>query len=659
MAQTSVYTIERLEERTYLALPSPWLETNVGSPAAGSGQLNGGTYTIRGAGTIGGTADKLRYSYQRLSGDGYVVARVNDIQSSDPLTRAGVMIRESLSAGSKFADIVINDGGGARFQYRLNTSGNMSERTRASVTTPGWVKLERSRNTLKGYTSSDGLTWTLVGQETITMSANAYIGLAVSSHSTSTLATAMFSGVVIPQNILHYGASTSAADNTTAINNAIATSGNSGNVTFVPAGKFRHSSPIEVTGGKTLFGLGKFGVNASEKSKVSELVAFNATVNRMTAPVRLSGSGAGLRDIRISQDYDGIRLQNDTSVGVYAQRASNFVIQRVEVASAAGAGMMITHGSTNGLVTDNKVHGSLADGIHITNGANKITVTSNTVYQTGDDLIATVGYDGKIDPLTGENWLPPSNITITNNNVYNTGMTHGRGIAAVGSHNVLIDNNTITDAAHTGIIIVSEDAYGSLSGNNITVTRNRIINPNTQALSGPTGNHGGIYIGGRDGFLISNVTIGDPNDSSKGNIITNANGPGISISDYTSGIGVYYTTIIGTTGYGVRMFGANDVSVTNNTISNVGFQAIYLHGANTGTFVISDNRLNNANRDGASTNDAIQVAAGGLFSSLAILNNDYTNPANYTLHRFIEVHFATAIVTGNTTNTGKGIYVGS
>src|SRR5688572_4022537 len=126
MANAIVNIIELLEDRTYFALPTPWLETNIGSPTAGSGNVNGGTYTINGAGAIGGKADKLRYSYQRLAGDGYVIARVNDISGSNPSAKAGVMIRESLSSNSKFADMVINDGGGARFQYRLSTSGNMA-----------------------------------------------------------------------------------------------------------------------------------------------------------------------------------------------------------------------------------------------------------------------------------------------------------------------------------------------------------------------------------------------------------------------------------------------------------------------------------------------------------------------------------------------------
>ena len=65
----------------------------------------------------------------------------------------------------------------------------------ALVAAPYWVKLVRSGNTLSGYASSDGVAWTLVGSDTVSMTASVYVGLPVTSHSDGVLSTATFTNV--------------------------------------------------------------------------------------------------------------------------------------------------------------------------------------------------------------------------------------------------------------------------------------------------------------------------------------------------------------------------------------------------------------------------------------------------------------------------------
>ena len=57
------------------------------------------------------------------------------------------------------------------------------------------MKLERRGNTITAYRSADGVTWTLVDSDSFTMPANVYVGLAVSSHTTTRLATVTFDNV--------------------------------------------------------------------------------------------------------------------------------------------------------------------------------------------------------------------------------------------------------------------------------------------------------------------------------------------------------------------------------------------------------------------------------------------------------------------------------
>src|SRR5205807_1299858 len=84
---------------------------------------------------------------------------------------------------------------GVAFQRRQVTGGT-SVSTAASLSiAPRWVKLRRSGNTFTAYESADGVSWTLVGTDTIAMQTTVYVGLAVTSHNTSSSATCTFDSV--------------------------------------------------------------------------------------------------------------------------------------------------------------------------------------------------------------------------------------------------------------------------------------------------------------------------------------------------------------------------------------------------------------------------------------------------------------------------------
>ena len=107
------------------ALPSPWLNSDVGAVgAAGSASHSSGVFTVRGSGSdIWGNADGFQFVYQPLSGNGQIVARVTAAQDTDPWAKAGVMIRETLAAGSKHAFMALAPGNGLAFQRRVATGG--------------------------------------------------------------------------------------------------------------------------------------------------------------------------------------------------------------------------------------------------------------------------------------------------------------------------------------------------------------------------------------------------------------------------------------------------------------------------------------------------------------------------------------------------------
>jgi hypothetical protein len=151
---------------------------------------------VKGAGTIAGSADSFRFVFQTLSGDGEIKLRLNSVQNTGTGARIGVMIRESLTAGSRYAFMGVSPGCTFRWQRRASTGGSTSATTSGSATTPkAWVRLVRSGSTLYGYKSTDGVTWKQVTSSSITMAANIYVGLAVASGSTTSLNTSTFSNV--------------------------------------------------------------------------------------------------------------------------------------------------------------------------------------------------------------------------------------------------------------------------------------------------------------------------------------------------------------------------------------------------------------------------------------------------------------------------------
>jgi hypothetical protein len=105
------------------------------------------------------------------------------------------MIRSTLSANSAFAIMLVSPGKGSAFQYRTTSGGAAVSVAGPMVAAPLWVKIVRTGTTLTGYTSY-GAAWTRVGSASIAMGSTVQIGLAVSSHDNTRLATGHFDNVV-------------------------------------------------------------------------------------------------------------------------------------------------------------------------------------------------------------------------------------------------------------------------------------------------------------------------------------------------------------------------------------------------------------------------------------------------------------------------------
>lgn len=180
------------------SLPSGWTGEDVGLVGvAGASSSSNGTFTVDGAGAdVWGTADAFRFAYVGLDGDGTIVARVASLSGTEAWTKVGVMIRGSLDPSSSQAFMLVSKGKGLAFQRRTST-GALSTHTGAAGAAPAWVKLTRAGNVISAYASADGKAWTSFGSDTFIMPAQALVGLAVSSHSTTATARGVFDSVSI------------------------------------------------------------------------------------------------------------------------------------------------------------------------------------------------------------------------------------------------------------------------------------------------------------------------------------------------------------------------------------------------------------------------------------------------------------------------------
>src|SRR6266542_2610191 len=178
-------------------LPNPWLSDDIGSVGfAGDAAYSSGSFTVSGGGDdIWNNADAFHYVHRTLNGDGEIIARVVSLQNTDPWAKAGVMIRETLTAGSRHAFALISSGNGAAFQRRVTTGGASAHTGGPSVTAPYWVRLTRTGNVFRGYASANGASWTLIDTITNSMGGDVFAGLAVTAHNNGALNTSVFADV--------------------------------------------------------------------------------------------------------------------------------------------------------------------------------------------------------------------------------------------------------------------------------------------------------------------------------------------------------------------------------------------------------------------------------------------------------------------------------
>jgi uncharacterized repeat protein (TIGR01451 family) len=176
-------------------LPTPWVDTDVGSPSiAGSASYSSGVFTVNGAGTdIYGTNDQFHYVDRPATATSTITARVTSQTNTSSNAKAGIIFKQSTTAGSPYILIAASPTGVVKVQYNFN--GSITESTYPFPN--AWMKLSWSTATGKftASLSNDGVTWTQVLSKTLTLAAPATVGLFECSHNATALGTATFDNV--------------------------------------------------------------------------------------------------------------------------------------------------------------------------------------------------------------------------------------------------------------------------------------------------------------------------------------------------------------------------------------------------------------------------------------------------------------------------------
>lgn len=174
----------------------PWLSSDIGNAALKGGlTCQNKSLEIKASGAdIWNEEDGFHFAYQFISGDCEMVTRVDVLEGSHEWAKAGLMIRETLSGGSKDAFVCISGGNGVTYHQRLNTGDSKQGGDRTpDIKAPYWLKIKRTGNSFMYYSSADGKDWKKLGEAVIDMAKDAYVGFAVTSHNNEETARAVFS----------------------------------------------------------------------------------------------------------------------------------------------------------------------------------------------------------------------------------------------------------------------------------------------------------------------------------------------------------------------------------------------------------------------------------------------------------------------------------
>ena len=193
-------------------LPNPQAFPISGSPQlAGSvKQVDGGWDVVAGGADIWEGSDQFHFVYKKITDDFDTSVRVESFTPAHLYSKAGLMIRESLSPDSAHLMFLVfsdnsprnNNLGAYEMQFR-SVAGGACKAVYPEVRPPAppefpasypnsWLRVQRRGDQFTAFASNDGKSWKVYGAQELKLARHVYVGPALTSHNPEAAATARF-----------------------------------------------------------------------------------------------------------------------------------------------------------------------------------------------------------------------------------------------------------------------------------------------------------------------------------------------------------------------------------------------------------------------------------------------------------------------------------
>ncbi len=170
------------------------------TPRPGSATYDAATgeYRVTGGGAnLWGPVDAFQFVWKQATGNFRLAADVRFIGAGKMDHRkALLMVRQTLNAGSAYADVALHGDGLTSLQFRPISGAETSE-VRSTMKGPTRIRIERHGAQFLMFVGKGGSEWESATPVTVNLNGPVYIGLGVCSHDAQTLETAVFSNVSI------------------------------------------------------------------------------------------------------------------------------------------------------------------------------------------------------------------------------------------------------------------------------------------------------------------------------------------------------------------------------------------------------------------------------------------------------------------------------
>jgi hypothetical protein len=192
--------------------PDVFTSLDVGSPqlSGSSKARNNGWELVAGGADIWEKTDQFHFVFKQYAGDFDIAVRVESFTPAHLYSKAGLMIRETLDAGSPHLMFVVfsnseprnNNLGAYEMQFRRVAGGDCQAiypaiRPPAPPEFPAaypnsWLRVRRCGDVFSALASTDGITWKMYAEHRLALAGMLKIGPALTSHNPDATAKAVF-----------------------------------------------------------------------------------------------------------------------------------------------------------------------------------------------------------------------------------------------------------------------------------------------------------------------------------------------------------------------------------------------------------------------------------------------------------------------------------